>query len=131
MKIKQKSTFFSSFSRFIVISLTLSALALQTLPLPPSENYPWTPSQDIQALEEKFKAAVSPDYLRSFLMALTAEPHPPGSQGDRGVENYIYARMERHSASSPETIDTTSCFGHLCSRRDQFNLVSDGTGILS
>ena len=95
MKIKQKSKFLSPFSSVIVISLILSALALHTLPLPPSENYPWTPSQDIQALEEKFKAAISPDHLRSFLMALTAEPHPPGSLGDRGVENYIYTQMKR------------------------------------
>lgn len=95
MKIKQKSTFFSSFSRFIVISLTLSALALLALPLLQSESYPWTPSQGIQALEERFKAAISPDYLRSFLKALTAEPHPPGSLGDRDVEDYIYTQMKR------------------------------------
>jgi N-acetylated-alpha-linked acidic dipeptidase len=86
--------FLSLFSRFIVLSLGLGILALYILPLPPSDDFPWTPSQEFQALEKKFKAAISPDHLRSFLKALTAEPHPPGSPGDRSVEEYIYTQMK-------------------------------------
>lgn len=91
---KQKSKFLSPFSRFIVKSLILSALTFLALPLSQMESYPRTPSQDIQTLVRRFKAAVSPDHLRSFLKALTAEPHPHGTQGDRDVENYIYTQMK-------------------------------------
>jgi len=81
-------------SRCAILVLVLGTFVLSTLRPPQTDDYPWAPNQEFQALEKKFKAAISPDSLRSFLKALTAEPHPPGSPGDRSVEDYIYSQME-------------------------------------
>jgi N-acetylated-alpha-linked acidic dipeptidase len=64
-------------------------------PAPPREDsYPWPPAQESQALEARYKAAVSTKHIRSFLEAMTKEPHPPGSAGDKDVEDYIFAQFK-------------------------------------
>jgi len=78
-----------------LIILSTPVFFLGHSPFPPQEDsYPWPPAREVQVLEARYKAAVSTKHIQSFLEAMTKEPHPPGSPGDRGVENYIFAQLE-------------------------------------
>ena len=70
---------------------------------PALRGFPDDAAAEQRALEEKFRAVPSPERLREYLQAMSAEPHVAGRPGSRKVADYALDWAVEH-ARTPNAV---------------------------